>query len=287
VIRRLALVVLLAGALAPLAAAEPEPPTVTVPPDMTAEAQSFAGAVVSYTAFATDFQGRSIPVECDRPSGSTFPLGPTLVTCTARSQGQTTTKTFTIAVVDRTAPAVTVPPDRSLQTRSPDGVRVSYSTSAADLVDGPVPVSCTPVSGSLFPSGTTTVSCRAGDRHGNIATAEFKVGVSILRTVRRVAQRSALFSPPARAVVSGPTMLAWRAVPRTSFYNVQVFRNGRKILSRWPSRARFGLRRSWQHEGRTFRLRPGVYTWYVWPGFGTLAKPRFGKLLGQSSFRVV
>jgi hypothetical protein len=82
-------------------------------------------------------------------------------------------------------------------------------------------------------------------------------------------------------------MLAWRAVSKTSFYNVQVHRNGRKILSRWPSRARFGLRGSWQFEGRTFRLRPGVYTWYVWPGFGTLAKPRFGKLLGQSSFRVV
>ena len=286
-IRRVALVVILAGALAPLAAAEPEPPTVTVPPDMTEEAQSVAGAVVAYTASATDFQGRPIPVECDAPSGSTFPLGPTLVSCTARSQGQTTTKTFTIAVVDRTAPAVTVPPDKRLQTRSPDGVRVNYSTSAADLVDGLVPVSCTPVSGSLFPSGTTTVSCRAGDRQGNIATADFKVGVSILRTVRRSARRSALFSPPARALISGPTMLAWRAVPRTTFYNVQLYRNGRKVLSRWPSRAWFGLRRSWQHEGRTFRLRPGVYTWYVWPGYGTLAKPRFGKLLGQSSFRVV
>lgn len=285
-IRRLALVVFLAAAVAPLAAAEPEPPTVTVPPDMTVEAQSFAGAVVAYTASATDFQGKSIPVECNPPSGSIFPLGPTVVTCTARSQGQTTTKTFTIAVVDRTAPVVTVPSDKSLQTRSPDGLRVTYSASATDLVDGPVPVSCTPVSGSLFPSGTTTVSCRAGDRHGNFAAADFRVGVSILRTVRRVARRSALLSPPARALISGPTMLVWRAVPRTSFYNVQVHRNGRKILSRWPSRARFVLRRSWQHEGRTFRLRPGVYTWYVWPGFGTLAKPRFGKLLGQRSFRV-
>ena len=282
-IRRLALLVILAGTLVPLAAAEPEPPTVTVPADMTQEAQSFAGTVVAYTASATDFQGRSIPVDCAPPSGSTFPLGPTVVTCSARSQGQTTTKTFTITVVDRTAPVITVPADRNLRTRSAGGVRVTYSASAIDLVDGPLAASCTPASGSLFPSGTTPVNCRAGDRHGNIATADFRVSVSLLRTVRR----AALFSPPARSVVYGPTMLAWRAVPRTSFYNVQVHRNGRKILSRWPSRARFGLRRSWQHEGRMFRLRPGVYTWYVWPGFGTLAKPRFGKLLGQSSFRVV
>jgi hypothetical protein len=283
VIRRFALVVVLAAVLTPFAAAEPDPPTVTVPPDMTEEAQSFAGAVVTYTASATNFQGRSVPVDCNPSSGSTFPLGPTVVTCSATSQGQTTTKTFNITVVDRTAPVVTVPADKNLRTRSPAGVRVRYAASAIDLVDGPVPASCTPASGSLFPRGATTVSCRASDRHGNSATADFSVSVSLLRTVRR----AALFSPPARSVVTGPTMLAWRAVPKTRFYNVQVYRNGRKILSRWPSRARFGLRRSWQHEGRRFRLRPGVYTWYVWPGFGTLAKPRFGKLLGQSSFRVV
>jgi hypothetical protein len=250
---------------------------------MTVEAQSFAGAPVAYTASATDFQGRPIAVDCSPPPGSTFPLGPTVVTCSARSQGQTTTKTFTITVVDRTAPVVTVPGDRNLRTRSSGGMRVSFSASATDLVDGPLAASCTPASGSLFPLGTTTVSCRAGDRHGNIAAADFRVTVSLLRTIRR----AALFSPPARSVVSGPTMLAWRAVSRTSFYNVQVYRNGRKILSRWPSRPRFGLRRSWRYQGRTFRLRPGVYTWFVWPGFGTLAKPRFGKLLGQSSFRVV
>jgi hypothetical protein len=286
VIRRLVLLVLLAGTLVPFAAAQPAPPTVTVPPDMTVEAQSFAGAEVAYTASASGSQG-SIPVECNPPSGSTFSLGPTVVTCSARSQGQTTTKTFRITVVDRTAPVVTVPADRNLRTTNRGGVRVTYSASAADLVDGPLPATCEPASGSLFPSGTTTVSCRAGDRHGNIGTADFTVSVSIVPAVRRVVRRSALLSPRARAVISGPTMLAWRAVPRTRFYNVQVYRNGRKILSRWPARPRFGLRRSWQHEGRTFRLRPGVYTWYVWPGFGTLAKPRFGKLLGQSSFRVV
>ena len=81
-------------------------------------------------------------------------------------------------------------------------------------------------------------------------------------------------------------MLRWRAVPKAKFYNAQVYRNGRKILSLWPQRPRLKLTRSWQHGGRTFRLKPGVYTWYVWPGFGTLASPRFGKLLGQSSFRV-
>jgi hypothetical protein len=283
VIGRLTVLALLAAVLVPLAAAQPEPPSVTVPPDMTVEAENLAGSVVAYTASATDFNGRQIPVDCSPPSGSTFPLGPTLVTCSATHGGRTTTKSFSITVVDRTAPVLTVPADKNLRTRSPNGVQVRYSASATDLVDGPVPVSCTPPSGSLFGNGTTVVSCEAADRYRNSANAQFTISVSILRATRR----AALFSPPARATVPGPTMLAWRAVPRARFYNVQLHRNGRKILSRWPVRPRFKLRRTWEHEGRSFRLRDGVYTWYVWPAFGTRAVPRYGKLLGQSSFRVV
>jgi hypothetical protein len=280
--RRLLVLALLAVVVVPAAAAQPVPPTLSVPPDMTVEAQSAAGTAVSYTASATDFQGRSIPVDCNPLSGSTFPIGRTVVTCTATHGGQTTTKTFAITVVDRTPPVLTVPADKRLRTRNPSGVRVRYSATATDLVDGPVPVSCTPTPESVFKSGTTLVSCVAADRYGNRATGQFTVSVEIIRTVRR----AALFSPPARAIVSGPTLLAWRSVPRARFYNVQLHRNGRKILSRWPVRPRFRLRRTWSHEGRRFRLRPGVYTWYVWPAFGTRADPRYGKLLGQSSFRV-
>ena len=283
--RLVVVVAVLAGALVPLASAEPEPPTVTVPPDMTVEATGPTGAVVTYTASATAFNGQSVPVTCDWPSGSTFPLAATLVSCTATHGGQSTTRTFTVSVVDRTPPVVNVPPDRSLRTTNPAGVTVTYTASATDRVDGAVPVSCTPRSGSLFSSGTTTVSCAASDRTGNRATAEFTVSVAIVR--RTATRRAALFAPPARAVISGPTMLAWRAVPRARFYNVQVHRNGRKVLSAWPQRPRYGLRGSWRHEGRTFRLRPGTYTWFVWPAYGTKAVPRYGKLLGRSSFRVV
>ena len=37
------------------------------------------------------------------------------------------------------------------------------------MVDGSVPASCVPVSGSIFPIGTTTVSCTAVDQAGNHA----------------------------------------------------------------------------------------------------------------------
>jgi HYR domain len=256
---------------------------VTVPPDMTVEAEGPGGAAVTYTASATDFQGRPLAVNCGPPSGSTFPLGATVVTCSATHGNETTTKSFTITVADRTPPTLTVPADKSLRTKSVRGVPVIFSASAIDIVDGAIEPTCTPASGSLFPSGTTTVSCNAGDRHGNVATGSFAVSISIVRAVRR----AALFSPAPGAFVSGPTMLAWRAVPRARFYNVQLHRNGRKVLTRWPKRPRFMLRSVWRHEGRTYRLRRGVYTWFVWPAFGVPANPRFGKLLGRSSFRVV
>ena len=49
-----------------------------------------------------------------------------------------------------------------------------------------------------------------------------------------------------------------------------------------PARRRVGRTRS-----HTFTLKPGVYTWYVWPGIGARADVRYGELLGRSSFVVV
>jgi hypothetical protein len=75
-------------------------------------------------------------------------------------------------------------------------------------------------------------------------------------------------------------------VSRASFYNVQLFRRGVKILSRWPTRARLKLRWQWTYKGKVRRLRPGQYAWAVWPGFGT-KNPRYGRLLGIRSFRII
>ena len=278
--RRVLTLCALAGFAAPVAIAA-DPPVVTVPPDMTVEAQSFAGAAVTYTASAVDDKNRPIPITCNPASGSTFPIGPNTVTCTATDGGETTTRRFTITVADRTPPTLAVPKSRVVRTTRA-GAIVTFSATATDVVDGPVATACTPASGTRFPFGVTKVTCSANDRRGNATTAGFDITVTRIRT----AKRSSLLAPLAGARVSAPPMLRWRAVPKAKFYNAQVYRNGRKILSLWPQRSRLKMTRSWQHGGRTFRLKPGVYTWYVWPGFGTLATPRFGKLLGQSSFRV-
>jgi large repetitive protein len=88
-----------------------------------------------------------------------------------------------------------------------------------------------------------------------------------------------------RAVRSVPTF-RWAAVPKASFYNVQVYSRGRKILSAWPTKPRQAITRSWTYAGRRFSFRKGVYVWYVWPGFGPKAKSHYGQLLGQGTFRV-
>ena len=91
-------------------------------------------------------------------------------------------------------------------------------------------------------------------------------------------------SPVDGARLSRPPLLRWKSVRRASYYNVQLFRNGRKILSAWPERRHLELRRSWRYGGERRRLTRGWYRWYVWPGRGSRAERRYGKLIGSSRF---
>lgn len=95
-----------------------------------------------------------------------------------------------------------------------------------------------------------------------------------------------LVTPAPAARVSAPPNLVWTPVRRASFYNLQLFYRGRKVLSAWPARPGFRLRRTWTYDGHRYRLRPGVYRWYVWPWFGRNSSARYGRLLGSSTFVV-
>jgi hypothetical protein len=92
-------------------------------------------------------------------------------------------------------------------------------------------------------------------------------------------------SPGEKVTASAPPTLTWTPVKKASYYNLQLIR-GRKVLSVWPARANFRLPRAWSYLGRRYRLRPGVYRWYVWPGRGPRSENRYGDLLGSSSFVV-
>ena len=62
----------------------------TVPADITADATGPAGAIVTYTATATDDLDPSPSVVCTPASGSLFAIGATEVECVATDNGGNT-----------------------------------------------------------------------------------------------------------------------------------------------------------------------------------------------------
>jgi hypothetical protein len=82
-------------------------------------------------------------------------------------------------VVDTTPPVLTLPDNMTVPASSASGAVVDFTASADDLVDGPVPVTCSPESGSEFLIGTTTVNCSAEDSHGNQASGSFTITVEV------------------------------------------------------------------------------------------------------------
>ena len=149
------------------------------PSSITLEATGPAGAVATWAdPTATDAVDGTVPVSCAPASGSTFPIGTTVVTCSATdAHGNTGQATFTVKVQDTTTPALALA-DVTAAATTPAGAAVSYTASASDIVDGNVTINCTPASGSTFPVGQTTVQCGAADSRGNTATGSFKVTVT-------------------------------------------------------------------------------------------------------------
>ena len=154
-------------------------------PDIGVQATSSAGAVVSYPLpTATDAVDPSPTVSCSPGSGSTFPVGTTTVSCTARDHASppntSAAKTFSVTVGDRTPPVLSnVPANMTVAATGPGGAIVAYPLpTATDNVDQAPSVSCSPPSSSTFALGTTTVTCTATDASGNHATASFTITVA-------------------------------------------------------------------------------------------------------------
>lgn len=115
-------------------------------------------------------------------------------------------------------------------------------------------------------------SLSAVDQAGNTADAS---ATAIPLALSTPAQGTKLKSPP---------KLRWAKVAGASYYNVQLFRTGKKIMSVWPLSTSFKLPRAWNFGGKRYRLVAGSYRWYVWPGYGPRKASKYGKLLGGSAF---
>jgi hypothetical protein len=115
---------------------------------------------------------------------------------------------------------------------------------------------------------------RVLDPAGNVAT----------RTVKSAPQRP-LYRPAAGSVVHAPLTLAWQP-SGARFYNLQVLRDGVKVLSVWPQKSWFVIPTKWHFAGKALALAPGTYRWYVWGARGTKERPQYGRPLGTSTFVV-
>ena len=92
--------------------------------------------------------------------------------------------------------------------------------------------------------------------------------------------------PGAIVPLGHPPLLQWTPVRKAQYYNVQLFRAGRKHLTAWPRAPRYHLKSRWTYAGKPRRLTPGHYRWIVWPGYGPRSKADYGKAIGRSTFVV-
>jgi hypothetical protein len=192
----------------------------------------------------------------------------------------------------------TPPPLTELRAKAADaGVRLSWRTSPdADSVEVVRTPGVRSKAGTVIfrGVGTTFVDRRVkgGVRYAYQVRVADAAGNANADTVSAVPAKSSagrrLLSPPPRSVVTPrhPPLLQWTPIRRAGYYNVQLFRAGRKILSVWPTRPRYQLKRRWKYAGERRALSPGKYRWLVWPGFGPRSKVDYGRRIGPSTFEV-
>jgi PKD repeat protein len=149
----------------------------------------------------------------------TFPPGGArwaLVHITATTGGESWQSIELGGTADTVAPVLAgVPADIVVLATDQTGRTVSYAPpTATDAVDGPVPVECSPPSGSRFALGSTTVTCTATDRAGNAATASFRVTVVPPSVSAPSEVQGAV--PPTLALTFGPAATFGTFAPATS-----------------------------------------------------------------------
>jgi hypothetical protein len=185
------------------------------------------------------------------------------------------------------------PPPAPLVDSLPGDNRVTleWSTSPdsqAEVVRAPR--SAAPIVVYRGPGGAfTDRALRNGRRYRYAVSLIDQAGNRAVGTTSAVPTSSKLLEPARgeRIRLVQLPLLIWKRVRKADYYNVQIYRGKRKVLSSWPRQPRFQVKRRWRFGGKRYRLVPGKYCWYVWPGHGRRAKRDYGKRLGKSCFRIV
>jgi hypothetical protein len=133
-------------------------------------------AVVNFDLEAFDLCS-TVTVSSEPASGSIFPVGTTPVLITAiDGEGNVSTSSFNVTVLDVTPPVLTIPTDILVQAAPGEtSASVAFNVTAFDECSATVVTN--PASGSVFNEGSTVVICTATDANGNVVVKEFTVTV--------------------------------------------------------------------------------------------------------------
>jgi hypothetical protein len=179
--------------------------------------------------------------------------------------------TFSYAVVRRPglrsakpSTIYTGPARRFVDRKLENGVKYRYTVTAYDEAGNGTARALT-----ALPTSVRSAPTRSTPKHAKPA-----------------ANTPALTRPAPGARISAPPLLTWSAVAKATYYNVQLWRDGVKILSIWTKHPKFRVERSWRYDGHRYALTPGTYKWFVWPGFLRPADNSYGKLVGSRTFVV-
>ena len=149
-------------------------PVLSLPDDVLMEATTPDGEIINYEASATDEHPANPTINCIPPSGSTFTLWDTTVTCTSTDDAENTaTGTFHIVIQDTINPEIVAPEDQIFEASGPLTTPVLVEATATDSWSNPV-VTYAPHDFSL---GTTEVTWTATDMADNEATTTSNVTI--------------------------------------------------------------------------------------------------------------
>lgn len=138
------------------------------PTNIVTDCDTPGGKIVNFTVTAQETCGRLPPtITTVPPSGSLFPVGETVVICTAVTSVATNQCAFSVFVRDETPPVLTCPDPIEVPAQGFDGAIVEFEVSAKDDCSTNLLIFCQPPSGSVFPVGITRVLCLARDEGGN------------------------------------------------------------------------------------------------------------------------
>jgi fibronectin type III domain protein len=163
--------------------------TATNPPSLacTAPTASSADGNPVVVKFAPVVAGGLAPVTttCSPASGSLFPVGSTSLTCSAVDALQRTASCSAVVTVSGPPPPPTITcPAPTATSLLGDPVVVNFAPTLSGGI-APMGASCSPVSGSLFPVGTTNLTCNVVDALKRVDSCTGSVVVSGPQSIRR------------------------------------------------------------------------------------------------------